>query len=120
MGDPVRQNPYLKTGMVRMHAFCFVYESRKAAAELGHALKTSALPVERGFAWAGRKMGAAAVDVVKGVGTAAGKLIETGGWIGEEAGAAVEKLGQEIEKLGRIVEPGKRQAATQAVEPGGS
>jgi hypothetical protein len=63
---------------------------------------------------------AATVAVIKDTGLVAGKLIEAGGWIGEEAGKIIEKIGVEIEKLGKMLEPAKKTSAaatTPAAEP---
>jgi hypothetical protein len=89
------------------------YKAKGAATKLGHALKASAIHLEHGFAWAGHKLEAATVAVVKDTGLVAGKLIEAGGWIGKEAGKIIEKIGAEIEKLGKMLEPKKHEVATE-------
>lgn len=84
------------------------YKAKGATTKLGHALKASAIHLEHGFAWAGHELEAATVAVIKDTGLVAGKLIEGGGWIGEEAGKIIEKIGVEIEKLGKMLEPTKK------------
>jgi len=84
------------------------YKAKGAATKVGRALKASAIHLEHGFAWAGHKLEAATVAVIKDTGLVAGKLIEGGGWIGEEAGKIIEKIGVEIEKLGKMLEPTKK------------
>jgi len=79
------------------------YKVKGAGTKLGHALKASAIHLEHGFAWAGNELEAATVAVIKDTGLVAGKLIEAGGWIGEEAGKIIEKIGAEIEKLGKML-----------------
>ena len=96
------------------------YKAKGAATKLGHALKASAIHLEHGFAWAGHKLEAATVAVIKDTGLVAGKLIEGGGWIGKEAGMLIEKIGVEIEKLGKMLEPAKKSsvpAPTPATAP---
>ena len=94
------------------------YKAKGAAKKLGHALKASAIHLEHGFAWAGHKLEAAAVAVIKDTGLVAGKLIEGGGWIGEEAGKIIEKIGVDIEKLGKMLEPTKKSSTPgSAAEP---
>jgi len=84
------------------------YKAKGAGTKLGHALKAAAIHLEHGFAWAGQKLEAATAAVIKDTGLVAGKLIEAGGWIGEEAGKIIEKIGVEIEKLGKMLEPAKK------------
>jgi len=92
------------------------YKAKGASTKLGHALKASAIHLEHGFSWAGHKMEAMTVSIIKDTGLVAGKLIEGSGWIGELAGKIIEKIGIEIEKLGRILEPTKKSSA-QALTP---
>lgn len=87
------------------------YKAKGAITKLGHALKASAIHLEHGFAWAGHELEAATVAVIKDTGLVAGKLIEGGGWIGEEAGKIIEKIGVEIEKLGKMLEPTKKSSS---------
>jgi len=93
------------------------YKAKGAGTKLGHALKAAAIHLEHGFAWAGHKLEAVSVAVIKDTGLVAGKLIEGGGWIGEEAGKIIEKIGVEIKKLGKMLEPKKHEVATQPVTP---
>jgi len=101
------------------------YKAKGAATKFGHALKASAIHLERGFAWSGHEMEAATAATVKDAGLVSGKLIEGGGRVGKEAGEAVDKIGVEIEKLGKKLEPAKKAgppastpAAAPAAEPG--
>jgi len=94
------------------------YKTKGAATKVGHALKASATHLEHGFAWAGHKLEAATVAVIKDTGLVAGKLIEGGGWVGKEAGDTIDKIGVEIEKLGKMLEPAKKSSTPgSATEP---
>jgi len=93
------------------------YKAKGAGTKLGHALKAAAMHLENGFAWAGHKMEAATVAVIKDTGFIAGKLIEGTGWGGKVVGEIIEKIGVEIEKLGKILEPKKHEVAAQPVQP---
>jgi len=92
------------------------YKAKGAGSKLGNALKASATHLEHGFAWAGHKLEAATVAVLKDTGLVAGKLIEGTGWIGKETGDIIDKIGVEIEKLGKMLEPAKK-SSSQALTP---
>jgi hypothetical protein len=87
------------------------YWAKKDEKKAGHALKAAAQALEHAGAWSGHKLETAAVDVIKGVREAAGKLVESTGWTAEKA-RIVEKgikdLGNEILKLGKDIEPKKK------------
>jgi len=88
------------------------YKAKGAGSKVGHALKAAATHLEHGLAWAGHKLEAATVAVIKDSRLFAGKLVEGTGWIGKEVGVLIEKIGGEIQKLGRLVEPRKHEPQT--------
>jgi hypothetical protein len=88
------------------------YKAKGAGSKVGHALKAAATHLEHGLAWAGHKLEAATVAVIKDSRLIAGKLVEGTGWIGKEVGVLIEEIGEEIQKLGRLVEPGKHEEKT--------
>lgn len=92
------------------------YKAKGAGSKVGHALKAAATHLEHGLAWAGHKLEAATVAVIKDSRLIAGKLVEGTGWIGKEVGVLIEKIGEEIQKLGRLVEPGKHEQKTKPEE----
>ncbi|HUU96668.1 MAG TPA: hypothetical protein VM487_13085 [Phycisphaerae bacterium] len=80
----------------------------KAEHATGHELKAAAASVESAFKWGGKEMETGTEAVIKDSRYAAEKLIEGGGWVGEEVGKAIEKCGDETEKLGKWIEPAKK------------
>ena len=65
-------------------------EEEKAAFEL----KAAASNVERGFGWAGQKMGEGTVAAVRGARLVAGKTIQAPGWVISKTGRALAAVGR--------------------------
>ena len=82
-------------------------QGKKKAEETGHFLKSAAIHLEYGFAWAGHKLEADAVASIKEIRVLSGKLIEGTGWISDEIARAITWIGKEIEKLGSKIEGNK-------------
>jgi hypothetical protein len=81
--------------------------ARKESKKAGYELKAAATSIEQALAWAGRKLEAGTVAVIKDAGLVAGKLIEGTGWATDEVSKGIAAVGEELEKLGRLSEPAK-------------